>query len=119
MVPGKAPRERRRKPRIRERLPIRVRQEGAFEVTETLDLSAIGACCRLHRPLAEMTRLRILLSLPGDGGSPHEQVTCEGVVVRSESHGAGDHRVAIFFDTFNETERRKLSRFIARRLETP
>jgi hypothetical protein len=96
---------------------MRVQQEDTIEVTETIDLSCIGACCRLHRPLAEMTRLEIVLSLPGDGGSPREQVTCQGVVVRSESHGAGDHRIAIFFDTFDEAERETLARYIARRLE--
>ena len=111
-----SPTERRRGPRIRKRLPMSLKAKGSPEATETIDLSCIGACCHLHRPLAEMTRLEIRLSLPGDGKNPSEQVACEGVVVRSESEESGRHRIAIFFDSIDETEKEKLSRFIARRL---
>ena len=108
--------ERRRGPRIRSRLPLTVRRGNAFEVAETLDLSCLGAYCRLRRPLSEMTRLQIVLSLPPeDGGGPEARVVCDGVVVRSESRGDGDHRIAIFFDGIPEAEKEKLSRFIARR----
>ncbi len=116
MIPPHAPRERRRPPRIQRHLPLKIQQDRTFDVTETINLSRSGVYCRLHRSLPEMTRLRIVLSLPaGDGGTPPEYVSCDGVVVRSETHGPGDHRIAIFFETIPEADKEKLSRFIDRR----
>lgn len=115
MTPSKAPMERRRHPRIRSRLPLELRRGGTFEIIETIDLSCIGANCRIHRPLPEMTRLQIILSLPtGDDGAPVDLVSCDGVVVRSERRGDGDHRIAIFFDDIPDADKEKLARFIAR-----
>lgn len=75
---------------------------------ETYNLSPAGAYCRVDRPIAEMTRLMILLDLPMG------QVSCEGTVVRSEQSPlvGQKHEIAIFFHRIDEEASHRLQTFL-------
>ena len=75
---------------------------------ETYNLSPAGAYCRVNRPIAEMTRLMILLDLPNG------QVNCEGTVVRSEQKPLVEpsYEIAIFFHRIDEEASKRLQTFL-------
>ena len=117
--------ERRRQPRIDERLPFTLKAEGFDAVTQTINLSCLGAYCQLNRHIPLMTRLKITLALPrGDQKKDFEYVACRGVVVRVEEGGSQFHRgsvynTAIYFNEIEESEREKIERLVETRRGQP
>ncbi|OGX29065.1 MAG: hypothetical protein A3B78_03460 [Omnitrophica WOR_2 bacterium RIFCSPHIGHO2_02_FULL_67_20] len=120
--------ERRRSPRVSERVPLAITDGGAPIQAETVNLSAAGAYCTLDRFLAPMTKLQLDYELPdppggGVGGGRRVRIRCAGVVVRSEpvivSPDKGRYHVAIFFTDLSERNRSVLSRFVRQRLSRP
>ena len=113
--------ERRRHPRINERLPFTLKAGGFDTVTETINLSCLGAYCQLDKRIPLMTHLEITLALPrGDKKKDFEYVACRGVVVRVEEGGSQFHRgsvynTAIYFSEIEESEREKIVRSVENR----
>lgn len=120
-----ASKERRRHPRINERLPFTLKAEGFDTVTQTMNLSCLGAYCQLDKPIPLMTHLEIALALPpGDKRKDFEYVECRGVVVRVEQRGSESHRgsvynTAIYFSEIEESEREKIMRLVENRRGQP
>ena len=114
--------ERRRLPRVSERVPLAITEGGTVLQAETVNLSAAGAYCTLDRFLAPMTKLQLDYELP-DGGGRRTRLRCTGVVVRTEpviaSPDKGRYAVAIFFTDLSERSRSALSRFVRQRLSRP
>jgi len=114
---NKINRERRRHPRINERLPFTVKAEDFDAVTETINLSCLGAYCQLNTHIPLMTSLKIALALPyGDQGECG-YVECHGVVVRSEeilskAHLGRGYNTAIYFNEIEESEKEKIADFL-------
>jgi len=110
--------ERRRAPRIAERVTLAMRDATTEFRTETNNLSTIGAYCTLDRFLAPMTKLQLELELPD--GARRVRVRGEGVVVRAEpvvaSPEGGRYHVAIFFTEMTEHDRSAIARFVRQRL---
>ena len=109
--------ERRRHPRISERLQINLKA-GEFDlVTETINLSPLGAYCQLNKHIPLMTNLKIALTLPyGDQGNEHDYLECNGVVVRveeilSQSNVDTLYDTAIYFNEIEESEKEKIASF--------
>ena len=117
--------ERRRHPRTDERLPFTVKAEGFDAVTETINVSCLGAYCQLDKRIPVMTHLEITLALPrGDKKKDFEHVVCRGVVVRVEEAGSQFHRgsvynTAIYFNEIDESEREKIVRSVENRKGQP
>jgi hypothetical protein len=117
--------ERRRQPRFNERLPFILKAEGFDAVTETINLSCLGAYCQLDKRIPLMTHLEITLALPrGDKKKDFEYVVCEGVVVRVEEGGSQLHRgsvynTAIYFNEIDESDREKIVRSVEHRKGQP
>ena len=121
--------ERRRAPRVSERVPLAITEGGTPIQAETVNLSAAGAYCTLDRFLAPMTKLQLDYELPdpaggrGAAGGRRVRIRCAGVVVRSEpvivSPDKGRYHVAIFFTDLSERDRLALSRFVRQRLSRP
>ena len=109
--------ERRRHPRIDERLSFKVKAEDFDAVTETINLSCLGTYCQLNKHIPLMTSLRIALALPyGDQGNEFYYVECNGVVVRieeivSEAHLGSVYNTAIYFNEIEESEKEKIADF--------
>ena len=110
--------ERRKAPRVSERVALAVTDAKLTLRTETKNLSASGAYCTLDRFLAPMTKLQLQFELPD--GPRHSTVRCAGVVVRVEPVVAnaqqGLYNVAIFFTEVAARDRSVITRFVQRRL---
>jgi len=114
---NKINREHRRHPRIDERLRFKVRAEDFDAVTETINLSCLGAYCQLNKHIPLLTNLKIALALPyGDQGNEFDYVECNGVVVRieeilSEANLGTVYNTAIYFNEIEESEKKKIADF--------
>lgn len=109
--------ERRRSPRIARGLPLKISCDDFDIVTETKNISAIGAYCSTDRYLAPMTKLSILLLLPfsNDRKVITKKVTCTGVVVRVEEpnpQADGKFHIAIFFNNLSRKDKKTLTDFL-------
>ena len=122
-------RERRRHPRLEHTVPVKMSGGDVDIVTETRDISASGASCRVSAYLAPMTKLKIHLRLPlpagqagvrGPGASPKaatKRIDCQGVVVRAEAVPEGGYfHTAIFFSDIKPRDVETIARFIASKL---
>ena len=117
--------ERRRHLRISERLTFTLKAEGFDTVTQTINLSCLGAYCQLDKHIPLMTHLKIALALPrGDQKKEFEYVECGGVVVRveeeeSQSPRGSVYNTAIYFSEIEESEREKIMRMVEDRTGQP
>lgn len=113
--------ERRRAPRVAERIPLAISDGGAAITAETKNLSASGAYCTLDRFIAPMTKLQLQLELPD--GARRTTITCEGVVVRVDpvidNPDRGAYHVAIYFTELRERDRSAITHFVRQRLSAP
>ena len=92
--------ERRRHPRFEGNIPLKTSSDEFDVVTETRNLSATGAFCRVNQNFNLMTKIKVLLLLPIKKGSKTvtKKVSCKGIVVRVEKQPNGDSNLAIFFN---------------------
>ena len=113
-------RERRRHPRVDERLEFKLKAEDFDLVTETINLSCLGAYCQLNKHIPLMTTLKIALALPyGDQGNEFDYVECSGVVVRveevlSEADVDSIYNTAVYFNEIGESEKEKIASLFQR-----
>ena len=114
--------ERRRSPRIKiEGLSFKL-QAGDFDaVTHTLNISSSGLYCKVDRELPLMSRVNLVLMIPGSSSNTVESegVEVEGVVVRAHPviiDGKVKHYdVAIFFNSMEPKVKELIAGYIARK----
>jgi hypothetical protein len=109
--------ERRRYPRVKDKnISIQLSGDGFNAITQSLDVSASGIYCKVDRHIPVMTRLQIVLNLPGKTKSSPVTMNIDGVVVREhpvKKDGRIEHYdVAIFFNTLLPRERDMLVKYI-------
>ena len=118
MASGMMTRERRRAPRVTERIAVSIADAGAELTTHTNNLSASGTYCTLDRVIAPMSKLQLRFDLPQ--GGRRVMVRCAGVVVRVDpviaSADRGRFNVAIFFTELSARNRAAIERFVRQRL---
>jgi len=101
--------DRRRYPRSEtvERFSLGLRAQDFDLVGEVRNLSRTGAYCRVDKPIAEMTRLMMVLDLASD------RIACDGTVVRMEPVPEKNHyNIAIFFNNISKTDQEKIDKLI-------
>ena len=112
--------ERRKHPRVSERVPLAISADGTEWQVEARNISNAGAYCTLERFIAPMTKLQLTCELRN--GSQSTQIRCTGVVVRVEPVVAtaqrGAYHIAIFFTEMSDRDRTALTRFIQQRLSS-
>ena len=84
-------------------------------VTETKNLSRTGAFCLVNRYISPMTRLKLHLLLPLKRNNKvvTKRISCEGVVVRSESAVDQDSfQMAIFFSDIAPRDGQVIHEFV-------
>ena len=117
MIPPSS-QERRRAPRVPERVPLAITDATAVVEAETKNLSASGVYCALERFIAPMTKLQLEFELP-QGVRP-TRIQCSGVVVRVEPIitrvDRARYNTAIFFTDLVERDRMAISQFVRHRL---
>ena len=112
--------ERRKYPRIKDKdISVKLSGEGFDTITQSLDVSASGIYCKVDRRIPLMTRVQLVLALPGRSGSEPANLRVDGVVVREHpviKDGVVQHYdVAIFFDSLMPKERKVLAEYIQKR----
>lgn len=111
-------RERRRSPRIAERVVMAITDAGTELATESHNLSTAGVYCTLDRFLAPMSKVQLRFALPN--GARSSKIRCTGVVVRVEpviaNASRGQFNVAIFFTELSDHNRSAITRFVRQRL---
>jgi len=99
---------------------LRVRSTAAGELLElnVVNLSLGGAYCGSSRPIEPMTRLEVILDLPGYGAASIP-VAAQAVVVRMDRAGrlaahAAQHPylLALWFQRMTDHDRARLRRFL-------
>lgn len=109
--PNKMPfSEKRRYPRVDKKLPLKLEGEKFDVITETENISAAGAYCRIGKYLAPFTMLDISLFLPSKDRA--ERVDCKGVVVRTEENLDKTYSIAIYFSEIKEVDKKKISQYV-------
>lgn len=115
--------EHRKHPRINERLQFKLKTNHFNIVTETINLSCIGAYCQANKYIPLMTVLDIVLALPHvdkNGEFEHvEHVECNGLVVRVEkvsfdANTRNAYNIAIYFSEIEDSEKQKIESFVER-----
>ena len=112
--------ERRRSPRLDHTIPVKISSDDVEIVTETKNLSATGAYCRVNKYLEPMTKLKIhlLLSLKKNQKPTTKKITCQGVVVRTEAVPNSDYfHTAIFFNDITPKDGQVLKDYVDAMLE--
>jgi len=112
--------EHRKHPRINERLQFKLKTDHFDIVTETINLSCIGAYCQANKSIPLMTSLDIVLALAHvDEEGKFEYVQCNGLVVRVEkvsfdANGHNAYNIAIYFSDIADSDKQKIESFVER-----
>ncbi len=108
--------EKRRHPRIEERLPLKIKDEGFDTISVTKNISCSGVFCQVEGYFPILSKVKIILLLPAEGKTKAHPIHIEGVVVRSEpvkSATAPNCRsIAIFFSKIKRQDTFKISNYI-------
>ena len=113
--------ERRKYPRVKDQdVAIKLSGEGFTTVSQSLDISASGVCCKVDRHLPVMTKVEVVLVVPSKSrSSSHTTLDIEGVVVREQPVKKGgkiqQYDVAIFFTSLTPKERDLLINYIEKK----
>lgn len=107
--------ERRRYPRIKKELPLKIEADGYDFVTDTQNVSCVGAYCRVDKYIPPFTKIAVKITLPiaTNDIDKNCNVECKGVVVRTEDEKKGGFNIAIFFNEIANKEREKISQYIS------
>ncbi|MCD4764264.1 MAG: PilZ domain-containing protein [Desulfobacterales bacterium] len=112
--------EHRKHLRINERLKFKFKTNHFDVVTETINLSCIGAYCQANKYIPLMTSLDIVMALPHvDKEDEFEHVKCNGMVVRVEkvsfdANTRNAYNIAIYFSEISDSEKQKIESFVER-----
>ncbi len=107
--------DRRKHPRTEGNIPVKIYSDDFDVVTETKNLSRAGVYCQVDKYIEPMTKLNIhlLLSCKKDGKITTKKVSCQGVIVRTESvPGTDIFNVAIYFNEIKARDAENIADFV-------
>ncbi|MBF0489393.1 MAG: PilZ domain-containing protein [Candidatus Omnitrophica bacterium] len=107
--------ERRRHVRLEQLIPFKISSGDLDFVTETKNFSSSGALCLVNKHITPMTKLKLhfLLPLKRNNKVVNKRISCEGVVVRSESAVDQDSfQTAIFFSDISPRDSQIIHEFV-------
>ncbi|MCU0652107.1 MAG: PilZ domain-containing protein [Candidatus Omnitrophica bacterium] len=106
--------ERRLHPRLDHTLPLKIAANGYDFVTNTQNVSCLGAYCHIDKYVPPFTKIGIKLNLPLASRSRKKSgIECNGVIVRTEDATDGGFNIAIFFNRINDNQRKVISNYIS------
>ncbi len=110
------PSERRRFPRAAKNLAIKLEDKEADFVTETKNVSCIGAYCQIDTYLPILTKLKVTLLLPKSRSSKTAKpITCEGAIVRVERSNTpleNKYNIAIYFNDISKGDMKLIDKYV-------
>ena len=109
--------ERRRFSRAQNNLAIKLEDKDVDFVTETKNISCIGAYCQIDGYLPILTKLKITLLLPKSQGMKAPQhITCQGTVVRidkcPDDAETNKFNIAIYFNAISKHDMKLIDRHV-------
>lgn len=111
--------ERRKNIRAKKNIPLKLADTGFDIITETVDISSSGAYCRVTRNLPPMSKIDVVLLIPGkDTNCATRKIRCKGVVVRTEPAIIKDadkahYNIAIFFTDTSKKDQKIVEEYVA------
>jgi len=105
--------DKRRHPRITERLPVEIGCKYAVIKTETKNISCSGAYCHVDRAIPVMSKVRVSMAIPTikEDKIVSKNVSCEGVVLRYDGNNT-----AIMFTKISKKDKDTLAGYVKARL---
>jgi hypothetical protein len=109
--------ERRRFARAPRNLAIKLEDKEADFVTETKNISCIGAYCQIDSYLPLLTKLKITLIIPKSKSlKTAKHITCEGSIVRVERSSDplehNKYNVAIYFNQISKGDMKLIDQYV-------
>ena len=116
--------ERRRFPRLASNLAIKLEDREIDFVTETKNVSCIGAYCQIDSYLPILTKLKIALLFPKHKGlKSAKHIACEGTVVRVERSSdpleSNKYNIAIYFNQISRNDMKFIDAFVKKSTASP
>ncbi len=116
--------ERRRYQRASKNIAIKLKDREADFVTETKNISCIGAYCQIDTYLPLLTKLSITLLLPRSKESKNaKHITCEGTIVRieraSDPPEHNKYNIAIYFNEISKGDMKIIDAYVKNQLTKP
>jgi hypothetical protein len=114
--------ERRRFARAAKNLAIKLEDKEVDFVTETKNISCIGAYCQIDTYLPVLTKLKITLLLPKEkNAKTPKHVSCEGTVVRIEKCADAlennKYNIAVYFNQISKPDMKLIDRYVKTHLD--
>lgn len=108
--------ERRKYPRVEEKIPLKIKDEEFDAITVSKNLSCSGVFCQVEKYFPLLSKIKIVLLLPVEGKIKAHPIYLDGVVVRSEPIKSPPkpncYNIAIFFSKIRRQDRLKISSYI-------
>ncbi|MEW5895243.1 MAG: PilZ domain-containing protein [Candidatus Omnitrophota bacterium] len=112
---GRLEKERRRHPRVKGNVPVKICGEEFDAVTEAKNLSRSGVLCKVDKYIDPMTKLKIqlLLSYKKNGKILTKKISCEGVIVRVEpAEDKENYNTAIYFNDIADKDANAIADYV-------
>ncbi len=109
--------ERRKSPRIKHGLPLKISDNEMDFITQTQDIGVNGALFCLKKAVPLMSRLAMTLLVPSYMKKrTTRKILCNGVVVRCEplhaKDTAGEYNIAVYFTALKDSDRKTLMKYV-------
>lgn len=116
--------DRRRFARAAKNLAIKLEDKDIDFVTETKNISCIGAYCQIDTYVPILTKLKVTLLLPKSGSNKTaKHITCEGTIVRIERSQdpveTNRYNVAIYFNRISKSDMKSIDTFVKNNIPYP
>jgi len=108
--------ERRRSPRVKRQVSLKIKLNDYDLVGQTHDISYIGTYCSVNKYIKPFSLISIILLLPLriNGRSIINNVRCQGVVVRAVEDPKDNnlYNIAIYFKRLRQSDKAKLLQYV-------
>lgn len=108
--------ERRKHPRVEEKIPLKIKDEGFDTISVTKNISCSGVFCQVDGYFPLLSKVKIVLLLPSEEKSKAHPVHIDGVIVRSEpvksSSNPNCRNIGIFFSRIKKQDTIKIASYI-------
>ncbi len=109
--------ERRKHLRVSRNLAIKLEDKEADFVTETKNISCLGAYCQVDAYLPILSKLKVTLLIPKASGAKNARhITCEGTVVRVERSKdpleSNKYDIAVYFNQISKSDMRFIDSYV-------
>lgn len=115
--------EKRRHARLQKNIAIKFKDANVDFVTETINISCIGAYCQINGYVPILTKLMITLLLPRSSKiKSAKHITCEGTVVRIERVNdtlePNKYNIAIYFNKIPKNDMKFIDNYVKNNLSS-